>query len=165
MLTQPSAATTLTSKAGITSSKKESSEVSTSIVVEDPTAPINTADTCIFASSEVISIAIEEHTIVNSEISTVLSSDDDEPLMFLSEVAEIEKSPSQMDVPAVQEEKNNAMLVGFIGDSRTEREELEESRRMIRILQNKVKSQVKKLAECRKEHGNPKVVQLWKKVQ
>jgi len=49
--------------------------------------------------------------------------------------------------------------------SRTEREELEESRRTIKILQNKVKSQAEKLAQCRKEHGNSDLVQLRRKVQ
>ena len=48
--------------------------------------------------------------------------------------------------------------------SRTEREELEESRKNIRILQDKVQSQAEKLARCKKEHRNSNLVELWRKV-
>ena len=86
-------------------------------MVEDPSASINAAGTCIIASAEVLSIATDEYTIADSEDSTVSSNDDDELLMSLSEVAEIKESPLQMDVPAVQEEKKDATLVVFIDDN------------------------------------------------
>ena len=48
--------------------------------------------------------------------------------------------------------------------NQTEREELEESRKMIKILQKQVKDNNEKLALCRKEHGMSKV-ELEKKIE
>ena len=57
-----------------------------------------------------------------------------------------------MDAFTVQEEKEDAMLDDAFRSSLTEREELEESRRTIRVLQSKIRSQIEQLAQCRKEH-------------
>ena len=70
-----------------------------------------------------------------------------------------------MDAFTVQEEKEDAMLDDAFRSSLTEREELEESRKTIRVLQSKIRSQIEQLAQCRKEHESFEWIQLGKRVQ
>ena len=65
-----------------------------------------------------------------------------------------------MDAFTVQEEKEDATLDDVFRRSLTEREELEETRKTIRVLQSKIRSQIEQLSQCRKEHESFEWIQL-----